>query len=402
MNGAMLTSAAEDPFEGLSPTYSFDGVGFLFPLGTALEGSESLCGRPGGESPALSVPDSVVVDQRRPRGVVDPFSPDNNVMFRTGVAEVTDSNPPCHNVDFRSAPLRGAREGADLEGAMIAPFPPPATSPPPPPPHQFPPQGQYQFDPFGDLEFVSHSPEQPPRHRSQGMQSSPILERYTEFDPRTTQSSRLPSMGFGPNQSDPFEPPVNLSSRTRTVPRRLRISERYAVFDPRDLSASTLEQQGPSELAMSEDARPTQPSFNSQRGVLEAGGAAAAPVDSQRPTWTCPTCTLENDEDYGRCNACDTWKPNFSSSMERNGAVQATSIDALHSRGVLPLGGSVTEARVEPDCVVCMDSPRDAILVHDGDGHHVCCMSCADILSRQGHPCPVCQRPIETILRYFS
>jgi hypothetical protein len=59
-------------------------------------------------------------------------------------------------------------------------------------------------------------------------------------------------------------------------------------------------------------------------------------------------------------------------------------------------------ARLPVDCVVCMDNPRDAVIVHGGDAHHVCCGACAGALKRASKPCPVCQRPIEAVLRYFS
>jgi len=54
------------------------------------------------------------------------------------------------------------------------------------------------------------------------------------------------------------------------------------------------------------------------------------------------------------------------------------------------------------DCVVCMDAPRDAIVVHAGSGHHVCCLACARALAAADRPCPVCQQPIEAVLQYFS
>ena len=54
------------------------------------------------------------------------------------------------------------------------------------------------------------------------------------------------------------------------------------------------------------------------------------------------------------------------------------------------------------ECVVCMDNERTAILVHEGDGHQVCCIECANRLKRESKPCPVCQRGIEKVLRHFS
>ncbi len=67
-------------------------------------------------------------------------------------------------------------------------------------------------------------------------------------------------------------------------------------------------------------------------------------------------------------------------------------------------GGEVrpsAEAEASAECVVCLDRPRDSILVHAGIGHHVCCTDCASRLLEERRPCPVCQRTLEAVLRYY-
>ena len=50
-------------------------------------------------------------------------------------------------------------------------------------------------------------------------------------------------------------------------------------------------------------------------------------------------------------------------------------------------------------CVICLDADKEATLVHpDGTGHRCVCAGCADQLKRAGHPCPLCRKPIQSVL----
>ena len=124
------------------------------------------------------------------------------------------------------------------------------------------------------------------------------------------------------------------------------------------------------------------------------------PRSNGRPAWYCRVCTLMNDDDLGRCGACGEQNPDRGdATIDENHASSSASAEAARSAPVLLRSPSVDDTC---DCVVCLDAERSAVLVHDGDAHHVVCMDCAEILKRSRRPCPVCQRPIEDVLKYFS
>jgi hypothetical protein len=54
----------------------------------------------------------------------------------------------------------------------------------------------------------------------------------------------------------------------------------------------------------------------------------------------------------------------------------------------------------ESACMICMSNIKNALLVHGDEGHLLCCMQCAAIL--RGRPCPMCRKPVESIVRVFQ
>ena len=71
-------------------------------------------------------------------------------------------------------------------------------------------------------------------------------------------------------------------------------------------------------------------------------------------------------------------------------------------------GGGSTEAEDEPNgagsdaaCVICMDRPKAATLVHGGTGHMCACLPCARTLHRMGQPCPICRKSIDAVIKQF-
>jgi len=124
-----------------------------------------------------------------------------------------------------------------------------------------------------------------------------------------------------------------------------------------------------------------------------------APASNGRPAWYCRVCTLMNDDDLGRCGACDEQRP-----RREEGATEEypeRPIDSAETVTNIPLQLRIPLVDGTRDCVVCLDAERNAVLVHDSDAHHVVCMDCAEMLDNSEKPCPVCQRPIERILTYF-
>ena len=57
----------------------------------------------------------------------------------------------------------------------------------------------------------------------------------------------------------------------------------------------------------------------------------------------------------------------------------------------------------ELTCVICMENPTDATLVHGSSAHVCCCLGCAENLQALEQSCPMCRKPIEAVLRlYFA
>ena len=65
--------------------------------------------------------------------------------------------------------------------------------------------------------------------------------------------------------------------------------------------------------------------------------------------------------------------------------------------------GSEQAGQSESDntCCVCMAAPRDASLVHGETAHICCCLDCARALKAKGNACPICNDPIDAVLRIF-
>jgi RNA polymerase subunit RPABC4/transcription elongation factor Spt4 len=52
-------------------------------------------------------------------------------------------------------------------------------------------------------------------------------------------------------------------------------------------------------------------------------------------------------------------------------------------------------------CVVCQSAARNATFVHQGTGHTVCCLACANLIHNTKHNCPVCRRKIDVVIQNF-
>ena len=86
---------------------------------------------------------------------------------------------------------------------------------------------------------------------------------------------------------------------------------------------------------------------------------------------------------------------------------RATSNHSLAAMGSSTSLASLDSASgVETDqmtCVICMEKPSDATLVHGRSAHVCCCLECAANLQHMGHSCPMCRKPIEAVLQlYFA
>lgn len=54
------------------------------------------------------------------------------------------------------------------------------------------------------------------------------------------------------------------------------------------------------------------------------------------------------------------------------------------------------------ECIICLDKPKDATIVHGLTGHVCCCMACARELLRKGATCPICRAPIDRVIKQYS
>ena len=73
------------------------------------------------------------------------------------------------------------------------------------------------------------------------------------------------------------------------------------------------------------------------------------------------------------------------------------------SASLATLDSSGGDAADELMCVICMDRPTDATLVHGASAHVCCCLECANSLYARDQSCPMCRKPIESVLRlYFA
>ena len=53
-------------------------------------------------------------------------------------------------------------------------------------------------------------------------------------------------------------------------------------------------------------------------------------------------------------------------------------------------------------CIICMERPRDALLLHAGDEGHTCtCFRCAQQLVDASMTCPICRQPILRVIKHF-
>lgn len=52
-------------------------------------------------------------------------------------------------------------------------------------------------------------------------------------------------------------------------------------------------------------------------------------------------------------------------------------------------------------CIVCINRPKNATIVHGHTGHICCCLSCAYALQRRGDPCPICRAPIDRVIKQY-
>ena len=54
------------------------------------------------------------------------------------------------------------------------------------------------------------------------------------------------------------------------------------------------------------------------------------------------------------------------------------------------------------ECIICLEMPKNATVIHGDTGHCCCCWACAQVLKRRGDPCPICRAHIDHVIRQFN
>jgi len=53
-------------------------------------------------------------------------------------------------------------------------------------------------------------------------------------------------------------------------------------------------------------------------------------------------------------------------------------------------------------CVVCMEAPKNAMLVHGDSGHQATCLPCGQKLKESGLNCPICRATIQIVIKHYK
>ena len=59
------------------------------------------------------------------------------------------------------------------------------------------------------------------------------------------------------------------------------------------------------------------------------------------------------------------------------------------------------EDKEEDLCIICMEQPKNASLIHGDSGHIICCIGCANRLKQSHVPCPVCRQDIQLVVKNY-
>ena len=125
--------------------------------------------------------------------------------------------------------------------------------------------------------------------------------------------------------------------------------------------------------------------FNNVHSLPKCSSSNSSKVHSQ------PKCSSSNSGKVHSQPKCSS--SNSSSSGKRKRLKSSNSTSAKQDSS----GNSETTAL----CSICLNAPKNAVLVHGHTGHQISCYRCAKRLYRRGKPCPVCRRRIQKVIRNF-
>ncbi len=142
-----------------------------------------------------------------------------------------------------------------------------------------------------------------------------------------------------------------------------------------------------------------------RRGSKKSGNS----MISQSIDWNCPNC---DDHQFARnthCRKCGTSKDGSSIKIKDGDWLCPKCTKHQFAKNVFcrdcghPKDPETKKDKDDFDldgeeCVICMDNPKNATLIHGDCGHTVCCMDCAKTLEI----CPICRRKIDNVIRNFQ
>ena len=79
--------------------------------------------------------------------------------------------------------------------------------------------------------------------------------------------------------------------------------------------------------------------------------------------------------------------------------------DDVHRSFITEKGNAVAFPEDTDDsskCIICMEQPKNATVIHGDTGHCCTCWPCAQVLKQRGDPCPICRAPIDHVIRQFN
>jgi len=111
--------------------------------------------------------------------------------------------------------------------------------------------------------------------------------------------------------------------------------------------------------------------------------------------WWCHSCSFD---------LCDNCIP----SQMLTGSTQIpnpimSSVPTTTAPVVLTTSPTPVEPAPSPEktCIICMDQPINATIVHGTTAHVCACLNCAQLIYNLGKPCPMCRQKIDLVVTAF-
>ncbi|KAK3736136.1 hypothetical protein QZH41_015532, partial [Actinostola sp. cb2023] len=136
------------------------------------------------------------------------------------------------------------------------------------------------------------------------------------------------------------------------------------------------------------------------------GVVSSNPNIDNKP-WHCQHC------EYDLCNNCmQQLCPDLS--LISSSAIISPHLERLNHQFDEPKepvffttekGKAVTNTEsvdIGDECIICLENPKNATLIHGDTGHLCCCWSCAQVLKKRGDTCPICRQHIDHVIKQFK